>query len=188
MSTEKDNVNTSLVNEEEIQAEIFSIEVRLQEIDAELEHYEDMLMEKQEEILEPEEVAKLKSEYKELKKQRKNLLKQTKKSIWDTIPLWMGIYAVFQFIFSFWIILEEISRQFTIFALELLAHIFTPGLWTLYILFFLIPVLSLLASTIILLKLKNKNHKKIFAIIFGIHGLETLITIGLMISLLIKNA
>ncbi|NLD26439.1 MAG: coiled-coil domain-containing protein 22 [Acholeplasmataceae bacterium] len=180
-----DNMNNPVSTEDEIQDEIFNIEVRLQEIDAELEHYEDVLMEKEEEILEPKEVEELRNEYKELKKRRKNLLKQTKKSIWDTIPLWMGIYAIFQFIFSFWLFLEEISRQFTLFMLQVLEKIFTPGLWTLYTLFFLIPFLSLLASTIILLKLKNKNHKKIFAIIFGIHGIETLVAVGLMISLVV---
>jgi hypothetical protein len=190
MNTDKELMNENNLNDndEEIRSQIFAIEVRVQEIDAIIENYEYYLIEKELETLTPEEVASLKEEYKNLKKQRKELQKQLKKSIWDHFPVWMGIYAIFQFFFSFTLVMIDISSRFAIFAMTLLDKIADPKLWVLYLFYFIIPVINLLISLIILLKLKNKNHKKIFAFIYGIHGIEVLITIIFMISIIVRNS
>jgi hypothetical protein len=177
-------LNDNTENKEaKVQKEIFEIDVRLQEIDAILERYEDILYEKEEEILSPEEVENLVIEYRELKRKKKELSKSLKNSKWDVMPLWMAFYAVFQFVFSFYLLQSVICLRFAVWLSELIFKVWVPDLWFFYVLIFLLPFLSLLASLIILLKIKNKEKKKMFAIIYIIHGIETIITV---VYLLVK--
>ncbi|MDD3999524.1 MAG: hypothetical protein PHX62_01340 [Bacilli bacterium] len=175
------NLEESISQESATRQEIFSIDVRLQEIDAILEKYEDVLFEKEEYILSAEEVEILQAEYSELKANKKRLNKSLKKSRWEAIPVWMGIYAVFQFIFSFLFIQFMISLNFAFWMADSVFKISNNQVWLFYVFLFLLPVLSLLASLIILLKIKNKERKKAFAVIYIIQGIETLITIIYMI-------
>jgi hypothetical protein len=73
--------------------------------------------------------------------------------------------------------------RFAVWLSELIFKVWVPDLWFFYVLIFLLPFLSLLASLIILLKIKNKEKKKMFAIIYIIHGIETIITV---VYLLVK--
>lgn len=179
----KNNTDELLLNdngenkEAKIQEKIFTIDIRLQEIDAILERYEDVLYERDEEILSTEEVDELVREYRELKRKKKELSKSLKKSKWDAIPLWMAFYAIFQFVFSFYLLQSIICLRFAVWLTTQLYKIWVPGTWPIYVFLFLIPFLSLLASLIILLKLKNKEKKKMFAIIYLIQGIETIITV-----------
>lgn len=174
-------------NEEKIREEIYAIEVRLQELDAILEKYEDILYERNEETLPQEEVEKLVAEYHDLKKRKKDLAKSLKKSKWDMVPLWMAVYAVVQFIFSFYVFQVQISLEFARWLTELIYSVWKTGLWVFYTSIFLLPVLSLLVSLIIWLKLKNKDRKKIFRIIFLIHSLETIGTLVYFIVIIAKT-
>jgi hypothetical protein len=110
--------------------------------------------------------------------ERKKLLKTNKKSIWDNFPAWMGIYAIFQFIFSFYLILTQLSAYF---AQWFFTFVNGDSEFVFYLSLFLVPVLSLIVSLVILLLLKNKLHKKIFMYIYIIHGVETLMAIGMLI-------
>ncbi len=179
LNNKKDETQEQIENE--IREEIFSIAVRLQEIDTIIERYEDALLEREEEILSVEEVEKLEEEYYELKQKKKQLSKSLKKTRWDMIPIWMGIYAVFQFIFSFFALQLQISYQFAFWLALKIYNVWDTGIWLFYVLFFLIPFFSVLLSLLILLKIKNRDKKKIFGIIFLIQGLETIVTIIIMI-------
>ena len=183
-----ENSNELLKEEKEakIREEIYAIDVRLQELDSIFEQYEDALTEREEEILSEEELNKLIDEYHELKKKKKELAKNFKKSKWEMIPLWMAVYAVCQFIFSFFLVQIQLSFYFTTWLRGLIYKAWDTGSWLLYVLPFVIPVLSLLASLIIFLKLKDRTKRKIFAIIFAIHGLETLVTIVYMLVVILK--
>ncbi|GEM_PF-2269094 len=172
-----------------VRAQIFGIEVRMQEIDAVLERYEDDYYKKQqsqpeEPIQEDEKIRALKAEYKELAKARKELLKGNKKSLWDNFPVWMGFYAVFQIIFSFYLILTQLSTYFASWFYQLFSD--ATEFWF-YFGLFLIPFLSLLASLIILLVTKNKVHKKIFLFVYLIQGIETLMSVGMLIYAILAS-
>lgn len=182
-----ENSNELLKEEKEakIREEIYAIDVRLQELDSIFEQYEDALTEREEEILSEEELNKLIDEYHELKKKKKELAKNFKKSKWEMIPLWMAVYAVCQFIFSFFLVQIQLSFYFTTWLGGLIYKAWETGSWLFYVLLFVIPVLSLLASLIIFLKLKDRTKRKIFAIIFAIHGLETLVTIVYIVYMLV---
>lgn len=184
----EENEEVEIASEEDteevgkIKAQIFGIEVRMQEIDAILERYEDDYFQKQqsqpeEPVKEDEKISALKAEYKELAKARKELLKGNKKSIWDNFPVWMGFYAVFQIIFSFYLIMTQLS---TYFASWFYALFTSPTEFWFYFALFVIPFLSLLASLIILLCTKNKVHKKIFLFVYLIQGIETLMSVGML--------
>ncbi len=166
-----------------LKAQVFGIEVRMQEIDAILERHEDDYFQKQqnqpeEPVKEDEKISALKAEYKELAKARRELLKGNKKSVWDNFPVWMGFYAVFQIIFSFYLIMTQLS---TYFASWFYALFSTPTDFWFYFGLFIIPFLSLLASLIILLCSKDKVHKKIFLFVYLIQGIETLMSVGMLI-------
>lgn len=172
-----------------VRSQVFGIEVRMQEIDAILERYEDDFYKKQQnqpeetevpEVsgTEDEKIIALKAEYKELAKTRRELLKGNKKSLWDNFPVWMGFYAVFQIIFSFYLILTQFSTYFATWFYQLFTN---PTNFWFYFGLFLIPFVSLLASLIITLVTKNKLHRKIFLFVYLIQGIETLISVGMLI-------
>lgn len=166
-----------------VRSQVFGIEVRMQEIDAILERYEDDFYKKQqnqpeEPVQEDEKIRALKAEYKELAKARRELLKENKKSLWDNFPVWMGFYAVFQIIFSFYLILTQLSTYFATWFYQLFTN---PTNFWFYFGLFLIPFVSLLASLIITLVTKNKLHRKIFLFVYLIQGIETLISVGMLI-------
>lgn len=177
------NTNELLSEEKEakIREEIYEIDVRLQELDAIFEQYEEALFEREEEILSEEEVEESSAEYRKLKKKKKELAKSLKKSKWDIIPLWMVIYFVLQFIFSFTLIQVKLSVFFALWLGEIIYNVWDTGAWLIYTLLFLIPFLCLVASSIIFLFLKDKNKKKIFGIFFLIHSLEVIITVVIML-------
>ncbi|MCK9535965.1 MAG: hypothetical protein M0R05_00015 [Bacilli bacterium] len=185
----KENENKITLEEhqesENVEFLIYEIDLRRQEIDAILENYEFELYEKGNEVLTEEEYINLKEEYKQLKKKRKNLIKSKgEKTIWDEIPLWMGFYAVFQFLFSFYYIQALLSVYFA----KLLLDLFSQSNSLAFNIFsFILPFLSVVASLIILLLLKNKKRKKVFLFVFLIQLVETLITVGLMLSIILKS-
>lgn len=162
----------------------------MQEIDSLLERYENTLYTSGEEILTEDEVIALKEEYKQIKTERKILLRQGKKNAWDNFPVPMWVYAVFQIIFSFIFILQNLSANFAEWALKLFEKwdisFLQPSMTLLIVMYFFIPFLSLLTSLIILLSLKDKTHKKIFAYIYIIQGIETIITVTIMILAVLK--
>ena len=149
--------------------EIFKIDVRIQEIDVLFERYEDILYSSGEETLNEEEIEHLSEEYKELRKRKKELVKLTRKSIWDKFPIWMSVYAIFQIVFSLFIIIPSFALS------SILIKPFPEAPF--WLLDLTVPVLNSLISLTILLLLKDKNHKKIFFWIYMIQIVETLLNV-----------
>ncbi|MGD9886664.1 MAG: hypothetical protein AB7T03_01725 [Bacilli bacterium] len=171
-----------------IKEKIFEIEIKLQEIDAIIERAEDEFYHKENEQNEvsPEETQKLielKNEYRTLVKQKKQLQKSLKSSVWDNFPVWIGLYAVFQLIFSFYLILTQIS---TYFAQWFFTVINGSTEFAFYVSLFIIPFLNLVLSLVIWLIIKNKLHKKIFLYVYLIHGIETLMAVGVLLYVVLK--
>ena len=172
------------VEDNSIPGQIFKINIRIQEIDAILENYEEALYSKNEEILSEEEYDNLKEEYRDLVKQRKELTKQRKESIWDYMPTWMAVYAIFQIVFCFFIILTQASAYFA----EWMYGVFTkvPD-WLFYTLPFVIPFLNLMLSLTIYFFIKDKKQRKLFFYIYLIQIIQTLITVVILIFVLVKR-
>ncbi|MGD9605117.1 MAG: hypothetical protein AB7V00_03040 [Bacilli bacterium] len=168
--------------------QIFEIEIKMQEIDVIIEKFEDELYGSNTEGKdiakeEQDKIRQLKQQYRELFQQKKQLQKTLKVSLWDNFPFWMGLYAIFQFIFSFYLILTQISTYFAQWFFPLVNGS-TDFLF--YFSLFIIPFLNLVLSLIILLLLKNKTHKKIFLYIYLIHGIETLMAAGMLLYVVLQ--
>jgi len=176
---EQDNINTPNDESENL---IYEIDLRCQEIDSIFERYEYELQEKGTENLSLEEYEALKQEYKELRKQKREMKKGGKETIWEAIPLWMGIYAILQIIISMYFIQAMLSIHFASFLLNLF-FVSNPSNTLFAILNFVFPFLCILSSLIIFLMIKNKKAKKFFLIVFIIQIIETIVTVSLMISI-----
>ena len=167
---------------------IFAIEVKMQELDAIIERFEDEFY-REGENYEPseEETNKVKAlieEYRDLREQKKQLQKTIKTSIWDHFPLWMGIYALFQIVFSFYLIMTQISMYFAQWFLKVVNG---STDFVFYVALFMIPFLNLVLPLLIFLLLKNKVHKRMFLYIYLIHGIETLIAVGMLLYVVLKR-
>jgi hypothetical protein len=180
---------TGIDSDESQDKELYQIDLRCQEIDSAIENYEDILMSRGEETLTPEELVQLKQEYREIVRKRKDILKTKKKSIWDQFPFWMAAYAVFMLVLSFFFEpLYYICYKFLVLIYPLFSESMEVTKAMEYAMLAFIPFLCLLASLIILLSLKNKIHKKIFAYIFLIQGIETLIAVIITVVLTLQNS
>lgn len=171
--------------QETIEDKIYEIEIKMQEIDSKLEMYEDSYYEGDDENFPYEEYERLKQEYKDLKKQKKALLKENKQNgFWDKVPVWMVAYGTFQVIFSFFFVISMVS---ILFSSWFLGNVVTKStkFWEAFS-FFFIPFISLLISTIIFVLIKDKLRKKIFLVIFSIQGIETIVSIIIMATYLVK--
>jgi len=158
---------------------IYELEVRIQEISSTLENHEDIFYNTGEKTLDDNTVNDLHEEYKRLRQEIKEINRSGKGSIWDNMPIWMALYATFQFIFSFFYILTEMSRFFVKLTLPIFSE---PSLALLIILYYFIPFISLVISLIILIIIKNKINKKTFAVIFLIQGIETIVAALIMLK------
>lgn len=187
MDNNNPNLELEEFEEQEIPAEektreelIYELELKMQEIDTKIEFAEDELYFEESQITE-EDIQALKQEYRELKAEKKALLKQHKTN-WDKFPIWMFAYGVFQVVFSFFYVMSMISLLFASWFLNLI-NSYTRA-WEI-VSFFFLPFISIVASTIIFFTLKDKIKRRFFSIIFIIQGLETLITVILMIVTLV---
>lgn len=170
-------------------SELYQVDLRCQEIDSAIENYEDILMSRGEETLTEDELAQLKQEYREIVRKRKEILKSRKKSIWDQFPLWMAAYALLMLVLPFFFEpFYYICYKFLLLVYPLFSESMEVTTAMEYAMLAFVPFLCLLTSLIILLSLKNKVHKKIFAYIFLIQGIETLITVIIAVVLIIQNA
>jgi len=181
--------NNEIILEENkltIEEQIYQIEVRMQEIDAKIEQFEDVYYQTSEEIFPYEEYEALKEEYKKLRSEKKRLLKENKqKGFWDKMPVWMFAYGVFQVIFSFFYVISMVSILFAQWFFNTF-NVSEAKFWDVFT-FFFIPFISLLISVIILLLIKNKERKKVFLIVFSIQAVETIISVIIMASYLVKT-
>lgn len=178
------DINTDIDDQNEISNEesIHEIEVRMQEIDVLLERYEDIYYSKGETIMSEEEVIALKQEYNKLRKTKKSVEKT--KTKWDKMPIWMFMYGVFQIIFSFFYVLATISIEVGGWLIRVLG-LKTSGFWKYSTLLF-VPVLSLVTSLLILLFIKDRDKKRFFIIMYIIQGIETIITVVILLILTSK--
>lgn len=164
---------------------IFDIEVKMQEIDAIIERQEDEFFTKDQEVSDEthNKIIQLKNEYKNLYKQKKQLQKTLRVSLWDNFPVWMAFYALIQFVFSFYLIMTQLSTYFAQWFFQMIQG---GTSFVFYLSLFIVPALNLLVPFIVLLLLKNKTHKKFFMYIYFIHGIETLMSIGMLLYAVLK--
>lgn len=164
-----------------IQEQVYEIEIRMQEIDVQIELFEEAYYQSEDDF-DYEEIEKLKEEYKELRKKKKEILKRNKGK-WDSIPVSLFVYGIFQIIFSSFFVLFIVSSLFSGWFITTF-FTSTPGNFWLYFSLLFIPIISVLISTVILIFIKDKMRKKFFLIIYIIQFIETLITVIFMVGLI----
>lgn len=165
-------------NKLSIQEQIYELEIRMQELDVQIEQYEDSLYNSNEEEISSEKLIELTEEYKRLRKEKRLLSKQLRGK-WDQIPVWLFLYGIFQIIFSSFVVLVKVSMEFTTWFLGVIEK--STEFWVTFS-FLMIPIISVIITTVILIIFKNKARKKFLAVVLAIQFLETVIALLIMLT------
>lgn len=180
---EVDELELGEVNHSEMENKIYEITLQIQEIESQMEMCEmeflkpevEMDEEKQEELYQT--LGELQIRYKELRIQLKTINKakrQENKTIWDRLPVWMLIYGMIQIIFSSSLLMPTVTGIALDVVEKILGTLFRTKFGAFVVVFGVTVVNLSISGILFAVVYKNKFKRKIFAIIFALHGLAAM--------------